>query len=488
MTNPAKDSKGDPKGHHSKEDHHSLHLIPLFVCVALGLIGWFCPHPEAITSQGWHLLIIFVVTILGLIIKPLPMGAVAMIAVVVAVMTKTITMKQAFAGFSNDVVWLVVFALFIAKGFNVTGLDKRIAYFFTALLGRKTLGLSYGLMVTDLILAPALPSVTGRSAGIVYPILQGIAASYKSFPHTESARKIGAFLTVTAFQVTVITSTMFMTAMAANPILQSLTHKENLPLSWANWALAAIVPGIISLIIIPWFIYKIYPPEIKETPNAQSIASAELKALGKMRFGEWIMALTVVTLLTLWIFGKELGVEVVIAALIGLTILLVTGVLEWKSLVRIHDAWETFVWFCVLIMLAGFLKDYGVLTWFTENVQGHFTGLHWKYAFPLLALIYFYSHYFFASSTAHVTSMYPAFLGVALALGTPPMLAVFILIFFSNLFGGLTHYSLAPAPLLYGVGYVDIKDWWKIGFLTSVINIVIWSTIGVVWWKFLGFW
>ncbi len=489
-------SHPDNKGHHKPptQEERSLNYIPLFICIALGIAGWLCPMPEGMSEQGWHVLVIFVVTILALIIKPLPMGAVAMVSVVVAVLSGTITMKQAFAGFSSDIVWLVVFALFIAKGFNVTGLDRRIAYFFTALLGKKTLGLSYGLMVTDLILAPALPSVTGRSAGIVYPILQGIANSYKSFPHTESARKIGAFLTVTAFQVTVITSTMFMTAMAANPILQKLTNDADLTLTWSQWAIAAIVPGILSLFIIPLFIYLIYPPEIKETPNAQTLALAELKNLGKMRRGEWIMSFTVVTLLVLWIFGKQtlfghkFDIEVVIAAMIGLTILLLTGVLEWKSLVRIHDAWETFIWFCVLIMLAGFLKDYGVLDWFTQNVQGHFKGLHWTYAFPILALVYFYSHYFFASSTAHVTSMYPAFLGLSLALGTPPMLAVFILIFFSNLFGGLTHYSLAPAPLLFGVGYVDIKTWWKIGFLSSVINILIWSTVGVIWWKFLGYW
>ena len=173
-------------------------------------------------------------------------------------------MKQAFNGFSSDVVWLVVFALFIAKGFNVTGLSKRIGYFFTAVFGKSTLGLSYGLMLTDLILAPAIPSVTGRSSGIVYPILQGIANSYKSFPHTDSARKVGAFLIVTAFQVTVITSTMFMTAMAANPILTSLSGQAGIDISWGMWALGAIVPGIVSLALIPMFIYWIYPPSLNK--------------------------------------------------------------------------------------------------------------------------------------------------------------------------------------------------------------------------------
>lgn len=479
--------KHPPAAHHH-EHEPSVHFKPLLICLAVGALLWIAPHPDGMSSQGWHALILFMTTIVALITKPLPMGAVAILALVIGILTNVFTTRQAFNGFSSEVVWLVVFALFIAKGFNVTGLGKRIAYFFTALLGKRTLGLSYGLMATDLILAPAIPSVTGRSAGIVYPILQGIANSYKSYPHTDSARKVGAFLIVTAFQVTVITSTMFMTAMAANPILASLSGQADIDISWGMWAIGAIVPGIVSLITIPLFIYWIYPPEIKETPHAREEALNQLKLMGGIKRREWIMAFTVVVLLVLWIFGKQLGIAAVVAAMVGLSILLVTNVLEWKSLVKIDTAWETFVWFCVLIMMAGTLKEYGVLSWFTQNVQTHFVGLHWTVAFPILALIYFYTHYFFASSTAHVSAMYPAFLGLALIIGTPPMLAALILIYFSNLFGGLTHYSLAPAPLLYGVGYVSIKDWWKIGFLTSVINIAIWSTVGLAWWKFLGYW
>lgn len=468
------------------ESQPTLKPITLLICIAIGLLFWFSPQPTGLTQSAWHTLGLFITTIIALILKPLPMGAVALIALEVAVLTDLITAKQAFGAFSSTVVWLVVFALFIAKGFNVTGLSKRIGYFFTALLGRKTLGLSYGLMLTDLILAPAIPSVTGRSAGIVYPILRSIATSYKSFPNCESSRKIGAFLTVTAFQVTVITSAMFMTAMAANPLIAQLTANQSIPISWGKWALAAVVPGTISLIIIPLFIYFIYPPEIKTTPNAREEALTQLKSLGKMKRSEWIMALTAIVLLILWMMNE--WVNPAVAAIVGLTILLVTGVLEWKSLVKIDSAWETFVWFCIIIMLAGQLSEQGVLGWFTNSVQAQFKGLHWHYALPMICLIYFYSHYFFASSTAHVSAMFPAFLGLAIVLGAPPFLSAFILIFFSNLFGGLSHYSLAPAPLLYGVGFVSIKDWWKIGFLVSLINIAIWCGIGIPWWKYLGYW
>ena len=89
------------------------------------------------------------------------------------------------------------------------------------------------------------------------------------------------------------------------------------------------------------------PAELKQTPHAREHALAELKAMGHIKRREWIMALTIVVLLVLWIFGKQLGVEAVVAAMVGLSILLVTGVLEWKSLVKIDNAWET---------LCGFLR------------------------------------------------------------------------------------------------------------------------------------
>lgn len=460
----------------------------LLICILIGFAVWFAPHPEKINPQGWHLLAIFVATICALISKPLPMGAVTMISLVVTILTNTLTAKEVFSGFSEQVVWLVVFALFLAKGFAITGLGKRLAYFFTSILGKNTLGLSYGLIAADLIMAPAIPSVTGRIAGIVYPILQGISSSFQSFPNSQSSRKIGAFLTVCSFQGTVVTSAMFMTAMAANPLITKLTNDQNLDLSWGTWALAGMLPGLLSLICIPLVIYLLYPPELKQTPHAPQHAKEQLEILGKMKMQEWIMAGTVVLLLVLWIFGKSIGIKPAVAAMVGLSVLLVTGTLNWNSLMKIDSAWETFFWFCVLIMMATQLNHLGVVQWFSDFVGFQFSGLNWKIAFPLLVLIYFYSHYFFASSTAHVASMYVPFLLLSITLGTPPMLAVFVLIFSSNLFGGLTHYSLAPAPLLYGAGYVDIKDWWKLGFVVSLLNILIWSTVGVLWWKILGFW
>jgi len=417
------------------------------------------------------------------------MGAMAMIAIAVTALTRTLSIGESLSGFANSTIWLIVTAFFIARGFIKTGLGRRIAFLFVALLGKRSLGLGYGLVAADLVLAPAIPSNTARAGGVVFPIMRALANAFQSEPSTGTARKIGAYLATTAFQGTVITSAMFLTAMAANPLIVKFAADQGITLSWGTWALAAALPGIASLIVIPWVIYVLYPPEIKETPAATQLAHRELQRMGPVAPREWIMLATFVLLLVLWIFAPQLGdLNATTAALTGLLVLLLTGVLTWQDLLEERGAWDTLVWFSALVMMATFLSKLGLIPWFSKEMGGLVAGTYWVTAFAILVLVYFYSHYFFASQTAHISAMYPAFLAVALGLGAPPLLAALVLAFSSNLFSSLTHYATGPAPVYFGAGYVELGTWWGLGFLISVINIVIWVGLGGLWWKVLGLW
>ena len=439
--------------------------------------------------KGLHLFAIFVTTIAGIILKALPMGAVAMIGIAVTALSGTLSIADSMSGFSDVVIWLIVLAFFISRGFIKTGLGARIAYSFMALLGRRTLGLSYGLAATDLVLAPAIPSNTARGGGIIMPIMASLARAYGSNPGDASSKKMGAFLTLTAYQVNCITSAMFLTAMAANPLAQKLAGDLKVNITWGGWALAALVPGLVALILVPLLIYKLMRPEITETPEAVEMAKGHLRDLGPIRRQEWMMLGVFVMLLVLWIFAKQLGdINATTSALAGLAVLLLTGVLNWEDIKAETGAWDTLGWFAALVMMASFLNTLGMVPWFSKTMGGMVAGHGWLFAFLVLALVYFYSHYFFASNTAHVASMYAAFLGVSIVAGAPPVLAALVLAFFSNLFAGMTHYGTGPAPVLFGTGYVELGTWWRMGLLISVVNIVIWVGVGGLWWKFLGLW
>lgn len=464
-------------------------LIPLLISIGLGMAIWFSPIPTGIEPKAWQLLAVFIGLIVGLIGKALPMGGISFLALTTLVVTHTLTLKEALSGFSHPIIWLVVAAFLLSRSFIKTGLGIRIAYYLVALLGKKTLGLGYGIAATELLLAPVIPSNTARSGGILYPIIRALAISFGSTPEKHSQRLIGSFLILTAYYSNLITSAMFVTAMAANPLIVGILSEHNMAVSWGKWALAAAVPGILSLIIIPYVVYKLYPPEIKDTPQAKEMANNHLREMGPMSVYEKLTLAVFGLLVVLWIFGEQyFGLESTSVALIGVCALMLTGVLTWNDIKQEHEAWDALVWFSTLIMIAIFLTNFGLIGWMSEQIKYLLGGLIWWKAWALLIVIYFYSHYLFASNTAHVTSMYATFFSVGLALSVPAYLMAFSLAFCSSLFACLTHYGTGCAPILFGSEYVNIKTWWKMGAIVSVLFLLIWVIIGAGWWKLLGFW
>ena len=461
------------------------YLLPIFS----GIIIWFIPPPLGVESKAWHLLAIFAATIVGFITQPMAMSALAVIALVIALLSNTLTITEGLSGFSSTTSWLTFSSFIIAKGIIKTRLGTRIAYLFMLLLGKNALMLSYGILATDLILSPAMPSGNARAGGIIFPLVQSLAKAYGSEPRKGNARKIGAFLMQIAYQGTQITTTMFLTAMVANPLMARLAEGMGVEISWIDWALAALVPGGISLLVMPLVVYIVYPPDIKHTPEASNLAQKKLTEMDKISTQEWLMAIILLLLLFLWIFGHHLGgITSATTALLGVALLLGTEVLTWQDVMEEKKAWNILIWFSILLMMATFLNEFGLIAWMSQQVGGLVNGLPWQFAFLLLSIVYFYGGYFFASKAARASAMFAPFLSVAIAVGTPPMYAALMLISFVNLSGCLTPYATAEAAIYYSAGYVDTNIWWKLGFILSLVYIPIWLILGGLWWKILGLW
>jgi len=266
----------------TKTVYVGANLGSLLIAFAIGFSIWLIPAPAAIDPKAWQLLAIFAGLIAGLIGKALPMGGISFLALTLLLVTNTLTMKEAFSGFSHPIIWLVIASFFIAKAFIKTGLGMRLAYHFVALFGKKTLSLCYSITATELLLAPAIPSATARAGGIIFPIVKSLAVSFGSTPERHSQRLIGSYLILTAYYINLVTSAMFITAMAANPLIVAIFQDFGIHVTWGSWALAASVPGLICIVTVPYIIYKLYPPEIKDTPEAAKMAHGELNKMGSI--------------------------------------------------------------------------------------------------------------------------------------------------------------------------------------------------------------
>jgi divalent anion:Na+ symporter, DASS family len=332
------------------------------------------------------------------------------------------------------------------------------------------------------------PSNTARAGGILFPVTLNVARAFGSKPGPTASR-IGAFLMATLYQRDLVVYAMFLTAVAPNPLVAELARQgAGIELSWLTWAVAASVPGIAGLVTVPYVVYRMCLPTLRDTRAAQVLAADRLAAMGPVSRPERATVGVFALVLLLWLSGGWHGISPTAVAFLGIVLLVLTGVLQWQDLVADRGAWDALIWFGGLVMLAGALADASVPEAFAKGSAGLVGGWPWWWALAALLVIYLYSHYAFASLVAHVTAMFPAFFAVAIGLGAPPLLAALCFGFFSSLNAALTHYGTGPAPIIFGAGYLSQGQRWRVGFVVSLVHLAIWLPLGFLWWKTIGLW
>ena len=241
-------------------------LVPIAVAIAIAII----PAPAGLAPHAWYFFAIFAGVIVGLMLEPLPGGAIGLIGVsVVTVLSPWVmyapaelarpgfkpanaALTWALSGFSNATVWLIFGAFMFALGYDKTGLGRRIALVLVKAMGRRTLTLGYAVMVADTILAPFTPSNTARSGGTIYPVIRNLPGLYDSKPNDPSARRIGSYIMWVALATTCVTSSLFLTGLAPNLLAVELVNKTSkVTLNWTQWFTAFAPVGILLLILVP---------------------------------------------------------------------------------------------------------------------------------------------------------------------------------------------------------------------------------------------
>lgn len=466
----------------------STRLWKGLIVVGIGAVIWVLPAPAGLKLEAWKLFAIFAATIAALILQPLPMGVTCFVSITLTALVGVLKPAQVLSGFGNSTIWLIVSAFLFSRGFIKTGLGRRIAFLIMRAIGHRTINLAYALAISDLIISPATPSVTARSGGIIFPIAKSLSVAFDSEPGVSS-RRMGAFLIQSVTHVSMVTSTLFLTSQAGNTLVAALAAKTlNYQIDWLLWFKASVVPGLISLALMPYLLYKFYPPEIKETPEAKQIAQKELDQMGPVKTTEKILIFVFISSLLLWATGQWTKIDPTIVGMIGVSIMLIGNVLDWQDMIGEKSAWDTMIWMGSIITLAGFLNSLGFIAWFSKIVGSAIVGMSWTVALALILVIYMYTQYAFAGLSAHVTALFPALAAVVIATGAPVAMTVLSLGFVSSLCGCLTHYASGPSPIFFGAGYTDIKTWWKIGFLISLVHLAIWGVVGSIWWKIIGLW
>jgi len=461
-------------------------LAPLAIAIGLALL----PTPQGLERHAWIFFAIFAATIAGLIIEPFPFPAVGLIgATAVAVLAPWAlfgakelanpkfkapeeAIKWMLSGWSSTTVWLVFTAFTFALGYEKSGLGRRIALALVKKMGRKTLFLGYAVMLSDAILAPFTASNTARSAGTIFPIVRNMPPLFDSRPHDPSARKIGGYLMWTAFAATAVTSTTFLTALAPNLLCIEIAKRvANVEITWTQWFLAAAPFGVVMLLLLPLLVYWIYPPRIRDSPEVPRWAADELRKMGPLSRNEVVLAILVGGAIVGWIFGGAV-INATTVALVAISLMILLGVVSWRDVSGNRVAWDTVVLLAFLVSLAEGLSRTGFIGWFDQSVATTMRGFSPIVTLYVLVAIFFFAHYLFASTTPHATAMMPVMLAVGMSVpGMPVRELALLLAMTHGIMGVITPYATGPAPVYFGEGYIERRDFWRLGAIFGVIFI-----------------
>jgi DASS family divalent anion:Na+ symporter len=433
-----------------------------------------------LTSEAWHLLALFVGAIAAVMAGALPILTASVLALAASVLSGTLDPEKAYAGFGNGTILLIVVAFLVARAVVKCGLGERLGHLVVSVFGRSTLGLGYSVFLVDGVIAPAFPSNTARS-GVLYPLALSVAEAAGARPGVAERERLGRFLMFSGMASLTVSSALWFTAMAANPLGAEIARGYGVEIGFGSWLAASSVPTLTAMAVLPLVLYKVISPEVKATPEARRAARRALAELGPLRRPEKIVAATFVGMVALWASAATVGLDSTAIAFLGLGVLLTTGVLTLGDIAKEGDVLATFIWFAVLFALSAHLNELGFMAWLGARVAAALAGLSAAAAGVLLVVIYVLLHYLFVSQTAHLLALFGVFLDVGVKLGVPAAMLAFLLLFATNFFSANAPQGSSANLLFAGSGYLSQGELYRLGGLTTALNLVVYLAVGIPW-------
>ncbi|KAI9229437.1 MAG: Sodium/sulfate symporter [Piptocephalis tieghemiana] len=504
--------------------HPTLQLLPALMIM---FIVWSTPPPGPLTITSMRILGTFLGIITALLTSRYPVGPLIFLVLTLHILTRSFQCRDdqgqsvecrlcgkerlpgqgqiqaggvyscngldqslsiALSGFSYDVAWIVFLAFQLGRAVEVTGLGRRLALMIVRFLGSSLLGLGYALSLTELLLAPIIPSNTARG-GVMMPIAMSISRSLHS--HPDHAPRAGIFLSLTAAHSNLITSALFLTASVTNPlIVVKIKAILGIEISWGTWAAGSSIPCLVLLLATPPLVWIFCGGGrgrvgVKE---ARDRVQGELGKMGYPSIHEILLVLILISSLVLWGTLPLTGFPPTLIALLAFSALLITGTMGWAHVVGNAPAWDALFWLGGLLTLVDQLAHTGVIDALGHSLSqaSSLTMLSPLSAAVSLGLLYFATSLLFPSLLTHAITLAGIFITLGQSLNCPPHLLFAFIGYFTSLSGSLTHFSSGHSVIYFGQGYVSQRRWYLVGLVISLLHITVFLTFGLAWWKILG--
>jgi DASS family divalent anion:Na+ symporter len=212
-------------------------------------------------------------------------------------------------------------------------------------------------LIVELCLGPFIPSNAARGGGVMQPIVLSLAHALNSTPTYRP--RIGAYLILCAAHANLISASVYLTGSAPNPIAHAKAASIlGVDLNFSTWLKGGIVPGLLSLLLVPALLYVVIRPqkdandiEICQEPvndahrplvsmpasrnaTANVVITQQADGQKPMDMREWMLVGILSLCLVLWVTQSYTGITASLVAFMGMVLVLAMGVLEWEDVLR----------------------------------------------------------------------------------------------------------------------------------------------------------
>jgi sodium-dependent dicarboxylate transporter 2/3/5 len=428
--------------------------------------------------------------------EALPVGITGICIPLLLILTKAIPwtdsnppMAAAFAGFTNDVVWLCLFAFLVGAFLQLLKLDRRIALAILDTVKANTAGrVVWGFFGVNLVLALIVPAANARSATLL-SIVDGVARLLGETEEERAARKM--IVIQSLVYGAMICGMVIMTAHLPNMILVDLFGKNSFKLNYVHWFMLQVPYLGMFVLTQLWLRYHFRASQVPIAGGYQKIHAMH-QELGRMGRMEWVLLLLCAGGAMMFALGKGSPIfelhhyPLGIIGLVGILILFTPGLFPftWKE-VQDRTIWGTFLLLGGALTLTGAMTKSGLADWLAAQTHGIVAGQSWWVVVLVMMVGTHIMRLGMLSNVAAVAMLAPVLFAMAPKVGLHPV-AFTMLVADTDTFAYILPTQITAAVIAYSAGHFSTADYAKAGWVSVLIAIAYGILVMAPWYAFMG--
>ena len=417
-----------------------------------------------------------------------PIAGTALLPLMVLPLSGVLNLKQVSNNYMDPTVLLYMGGLLLATSIEKWNLHKRIALNIINLLGTDLRRIVLGFMLATGFLSMWISN--SATALMMLPIGLAVIGQFKNHLGDENgilSTHLAKNILLGIAYAASIGGMATLIGTPTNNVLRAVVEKlYNYTIDFNEWMLFAF-PFSVVFLAIAWFYLVNYGNPLPKKFNlteAKSVIQDQILALGKITYEEKTVLIVFGLVCFSWITRSFLlapllpALDDTIIALLGVMLLLLLPssgksepkgrILDWKTAEQIP--WGVLILFGGGLALAEGFKETGLASWIGQHLS-----LIEGVSFFVLLLIIIAAVNFLTEVTSNVATasmLLPILASVAIKLDVHPFgLMVGATLAASCAF--MLPVATPPNAVVFGPGYLKIKDMVKAGLWLNVLSIIL---------------